>query len=288
MSSRWRILHQKNVQAAPSPQDASASAAPLKAWQNYPIMNGHSLAPTEKTTTMPLDNPIWSALTSHQSGLAVGDSLARRFPADVGPLAGLIDQSEAAYASLAPLGRDDEQLVLFMNEPPSPPTDWHLDVAGHLTQMVLEEAPSTVRPHWFETRIEPMTEVDIPEMLVLTQLTKPGPFRQRTRELGGYVGIRESGRLAAMAGERLHMPGYTEISAVCTHPDFQGKGYAGALIISVAQKILARGETPFLHAWIDNHNAIRLYEKLGFRQRRIIHLGVVRAPRTAALPLSNA
>jgi predicted GNAT family acetyltransferase len=94
--------------------------------------------------------------------------------------------------------------------------------------------------------------------------------------LGNYWGIRESGRLVAMAGERLHLNGYTEISAVCTHPDFQGKGYAKALLAVVANHITNRGETPFLHAWIENYGAIRVYEKLGFKQRRVIHLGVIR------------
>lgn len=219
-----------------------------------------------------LDNPIWEALTSHQDYLAEGDALARRFPADIGPLAGMESQSANAYAHLAKLAKVDEQLVLFLDESPSPSDEWHMDIQGHLTQMTFENGMFP-QP---DMAIQTLTEADIPEMLALTQLTKPGPFEQRTRELGTYVGIREEGKLVAMAGERLHLAGYTEISAVCTHPNFQGKGYAKALIMVVANQIMNRGETPFLHAWIDNVSAIRVYEKLGFKQRRVIHLAVLR------------
>jgi predicted GNAT family acetyltransferase len=101
-------------------------------------------------------------------------------------------------------------------------------------------------------------------MLALALLTRPGPYNSRTHAFGGYIGIREGGRLAAMAGHRLKVPGYTEISAVCTHPDFRGRGYAGHLTRVVAARIAARGETPFLHTYAANATAIRLYERLGF------------------------
>jgi predicted GNAT family acetyltransferase len=222
-----------------------------------------------------LDNPIWSALTSHQAYLAEGGSLARRYPADIGPLAAMESPSEQAYEALARLAQPHEQLVLFLEEPATPPAGWHVDVAGQLTQMVLDEA--IILPE-SEFSIHTLTDEDVPEMLALTKLTRPGPFERRTRQLGTYLGIRKAGRLAAMAGERMHLEGYTEISAVCTHPDFQGKGYARALIAAVAKMIRERGETPFLHAWIHNTNAIRVYEKFGFRQRRHFHLAVLRKP----------
>lgn len=221
--------------------------------------------------TTALDNPIWNALTSLQSDLAEGDALARRFPTDIGPLAGLVSQSEEAYVSLAKLAKPDEQLVLFLETQPVLPAGWQLDVQGPLLQMVLEKSlPKSDTAH-----IEVLTEADVPEMIALTQLTNPGPFRQRTIQLGTYLGIRESGHLVAMAGERLHMPGYTEVSAVCTHPDFQGKGYARTLIMAVANNIINSGETPMLHSWLHNENAIRVYEKIGFTRRRQLDLAVL-------------
>ena len=123
-----------------------------------------------------------------------------------------------------------------------------------------------------------LTAADVPEMLDLIARTRPGPFRPRTIEMGVYLGIRRDGRLVAMAGERLHPPGWTEISAVCTDPAFRRRGLATRLVRAVAAGIRARGETPFLHAAADNTEAIRLYESLGFRLRREVMFGTVRVP----------
>ena len=118
-------------------------------------------------------------------------------------------------------------------------------------------------------------DADAPEMLALAQLTQPGPFLARTHVMGTFRGIRIDGRLAAMAGERMRTPGYTEVSGVCTHPDFRGRGLARRLSAIVANAIQARGETPFLHAWKDNHPAIALYEQLGFRLRAEVNVAVL-------------
>lgn len=120
-----------------------------------------------------------------------------------------------------------------------------------------------------------LTEADAPEMLALATLTKPGPFFVRTHRLGDFVGVKQGGRLAAMAGERLRLPGYTEVSAVCTHPDFRGRGYAAGLMSVVTQAIVARGEIPFLHVYDRNESAIRLYENLGWRRRRAVTVSFV-------------
>lgn len=224
-----------------------------------------------------LDNPIWEALTSAQKDLAQGDHLARRFPIDIGPLAGMIDQSPEAYTSLAKLSKPDEQLVFFINEAAVVPEGWTLDVSKLLTQMVYEGSSiDRAESAASSIQIDELTEADIPEMLALTHLTQPGPFRQRTNTLGTYLGIHSEGRLLAMAGERLDLQGYTEISAVCTHPDAQGKGYAQALLAAVTAHILRRGKVPFLHTRPDNLSAIHVYEKLGFRTRRLLHLAVLR------------
>ncbi len=123
---------------------------------------------------------------------------------------------------------------------------------------------------------------DVPEMLDLVARTQPGPFLARTVELGTYLGIRRGGALIAMAGERLHPPGWTEISAVCTDPAFRGEGLATRLILAVAHGIRERGETPFLHTGAQNTNAIRLYESLGFRLRLRTAFLAARAPQRHA------
>jgi predicted GNAT family acetyltransferase len=121
---------------------------------------------------------------------------------------------------------------------------------------------------------------DSPDMVALTALTKPGPFGTRTHELGAYIGIRFQGKLIAMAGERLKIPGYTEVSAVCTHPDHLGKGYARILMSEIMRRIRDRGETPFLHVRRDNSRAIALYERLGFQARKLGHFAVLRRTTT--------
>ncbi|MEI9963878.1 MAG: GNAT family N-acetyltransferase [Caulobacteraceae bacterium] len=105
-------------------------------------------------------------------------------------------------------------------------------------------------------------------MLALATLTQPGPFFARTHQLGDFIGVKQEGRLVAMAGERMRPTGFTEVSGVCTHPDWRGRGYAAGLMRLVAARILARGETPFLHVYASNTGAIALYEALGFRLRR--------------------
>jgi predicted GNAT family acetyltransferase len=117
---------------------------------------------------------------------------------------------------------------------------------------------------------------DSAEMIELTSLTKPGPFSTRTHELGLYLGIRDGGKLVAMSGERLKVPGHTEVSAVCTHPEHTGKGYARILMTAVMKQIRDRGETPFLHVRGDNARAIEIYEQLGFRIRKRRHFAVLR------------
>jgi predicted GNAT family acetyltransferase len=119
-----------------------------------------------------------------------------------------------------------------------------------------------------------LTDADASEMLALARLTEPGPFLARTHEMGSFVGIRVAGRLAAMAGERFRFPGYTEVSGVCTHPDFRGRGFARLLSASVAGRIESRGERPFLHAWKDNAAAISLYQSLGFELRAEVNVAV--------------
>lgn len=217
-----------------------------------------------------LDNPIWHALTTTQSELAEIHQQARRYPHDIGPFCGMAEQTQEAYDALMTLAAPEEQVVLFLDQPAITPQGWQLEVSGQLTQMIF----TGKKPSLTDKVVETLTPEDIPEMLALTHLTKPGPFRTRTIELGTYVGIREGGQLVAMAGERLKTERYTEISAVCTHPDAQGKGYAKAVMTTVIHNILQADRVPFLHSRPDNSSALHVYEKLGFETRRLIHLAV--------------
>ena len=122
----------------------------------------------------------------------------------------------------------------------------------------------------------PLAASDVPEMVALADLTKPGPFRDRTMELGAFFGIFEAGRLVAMAGQRLHLPHHVEVSAVCTHPDARGRGYARLLIAKVMEEIRQRGKVPFLHSLAENEAAVRVYRSLGFRERRMFELAVLK------------
>ncbi|HEX4049090.1 MAG TPA: GNAT family N-acetyltransferase [Elusimicrobiota bacterium] len=220
----------------------------------------------------PLDRPIWEALSTTHASMAEGGSLAKRYPREVSPLAALREQSPEAYAALGRLLAPEEAAVLFLNEPPRPPAGWTLVRDGRLEQRVCSAPPAPPRS---AAGIEPLGPDEAPEMLALAELTKPGPFRSRTVEFGGYIGIRDAGRLVAMAGQRTRPAGYTEISAVCTHPDARGRGHAEALIAALARTIFGRGEIPFLGVRPDNEGARRLYERLGFKVRAVQRLAVV-------------
>jgi GNAT superfamily N-acetyltransferase len=224
-----------------------------------------------------LDNPIWNALLSDHRTFAVGDGQARRYPSEVGPLSGTPDQSPASYQALHSLAGAGGVLALFFQDPPSHPLGWTLIRGGLLSQMIWRglNASEIIQPR-AEAAPRRLSPADVPEMLALAELTEPGPFRQRTVELGSYYGIFESGRLVAMAGERMSLPGYIEVSAVCTHPDVRGRGFARTLMVTVMRDIRRRGRTPFLHALADNLTAIRVYESLGFTLRRTFHLAVLK------------
>ncbi len=228
------------------------------------------------TESTPLDNPIWNSLLTEHSGLALSNHLARRYPAAIGPLSGIPRQSSENYEALRPLAGPGGVIVLFCTETPAPSTGWTLIRGGVLTQMVCDEPrPAPLVLNRGE-EFRPLTAANVPEMVALAELTEPGPFRDRTIELGAFFGIFESGRLVAMAGERVHLPHHVEVSAVCTHPDARGRGYARMLIAKVMDEIADRGKIPFLHSFANNYSAIRVYESLGFRQRRTFDLAVLK------------
>jgi ribosomal protein S18 acetylase RimI-like enzyme len=222
-----------------------------------------------------LDQPIWSALTTEQCELAVGDRLARRFPVEVGPLSGLREQSDAAYEGLRALAGDG-LVAQFLQEPWEPRTGWSVARDGMMDQMVWTEETRVRQELPPASTLRDLSDEDAPAMLALAKLTEPGPFGTKTHTLGRFFGIFESDVLMAMTGQRLHMPGFTELSAVCTHPEARGHGYSRVLMAQVMADILSRGERPMLHVFSANAPAIRVYRGLGFTLRRNLHLAVLR------------
>jgi len=219
----------------------------------------------------PLDRPVWNALTSTQSALAEGGAQARRFPPDVAPFADIVDMSGEAFAALGALMAPSDYVVLFTPDPVTPPAPFRILLAKTGEQMT--GTPAEVSSGG--ARIVTLGAADVPDMMELTQLTNPGPFVARTHELGTFLGIRADGQLVAMAGERMKPADYTEITAVCVHPAYRGRGYAQLLLGAVARGIVARGEIPFLHVFSDNTNAIALYRRQGMEIRRRLCITVL-------------
>jgi predicted GNAT family acetyltransferase len=212
-----------------------------------------------------LDNVIWQALTSRQAHLAQTNAKAAKFLTEVSMLAGVSEPDASGFSDLASLLRSGERVGLFLERVPQTLPAFRLVTSADVIQMVHDEVAN--QPPVESSEFVQLGESDVPEMLALTQLTKPGPFNRRTHELGDYFGIRINGKLVAMAGERLRVPSYTEISAVCTHPDFLGRGYAKALTAMQISRIRSRAEVPVLHVLPGNRAAVGLYERLGFKTR---------------------
>lgn len=224
----------------------------------------------------PLDNIIWKALTTRQAELAESFRQARRFLPEISPLAAFPEPTPEGYESLAGLVDTGATIGLFLEKPYQPHPGWGFVAGAPMPEMVYEGASIPLAHSRSDPQIVELGAADSPDMMELTALTKPGPFHKRTHELGTYLGIRRDGKLVAMAGERLKVPGYTEVSAVCTHPEHTGHGYARILMAEVMRRIVSRGETPLLHVRGDNGRAIDLYERLGFTQRVLLHFAVLR------------
>lgn len=218
-----------------------------------------------------LHRPIWNALTSSWSPLAQGNEHALRIDPRYGPFAAAADGSAAAQAALAALVPEQGEAWIVESDPLTPPPGTRLVREAMLVQMVAEKIVGESPP--FEPVL--LTEEDAAEMRALALMTKPGPFLPLTHRLGRFIGIREQGRLVAMAGERMRMPGFAEVSGVCTHPDHRGRGHARALMLIVAAAMLERGETPFLHAYAAHEATVALYQRLGFRVRARMHMMVI-------------
>ncbi|HEY9236727.1 MULTISPECIES: GNAT family N-acetyltransferase [Phenylobacterium] len=220
----------------------------------------------------PLDRPAWSALTGRQSVFAVAQGAARRFSPEYGLFAAAPDDEAESLADLAALVAAHGDVGLVEVEPPPPIPGLAVRSTALCWQMVAPEPNAVGEPAF---AFEELTDADAPQMLALATLTAPGPFFSHTHKLGRFVGVKQDGQLIAMAGERMRLPGHTEVSGVCTHPDYRGRGYAAGLMLHVAARIRERGEIPFLHSYAHNTGANALYQALGFDCRREVVLTIL-------------
>ena len=224
--------------------------------------------------TDPLDNPIWHALTGPHAAHAIGTTNALRYPRDVGWFCAVPDPAATGIGAVAEITEPGDIVVVFTTSGVVAPAGWEQVFSGQFVQMVCTRVNL---PTNAVATIE-LGEGDVPEMLALVKLTEPGPFLPRTHTLGRYRGVRNESRLVAMAGERMRLGGATEVSAVCTHPDARGRGYAQQLVAELASHITARQDRAFLHVSVDNPGAQKVYERVGFVPRTVITTQVFRAP----------
>jgi len=212
-----------------------------------------------------LDNPFWHSLRTRHRGIALSQGEAARYPAEFAPFLGVAHAGVDVADVVAPLVAPGESVYL-LGVAPIVPEGWHLEAFRPLAQMVCTAPLDVIEgPEIIE-----LSDAHRDDVLALTALVYPHYFRPRTMEMGRYFGIYQEGRLAAIIGERLGTDAYTEMSAICTHPDFNGRGYARRLTAMLTNDTLARGRTPFLHVSHENTRAKQLYEQLGFHHRRDI------------------
>ncbi len=219
-----------------------------------------------------LDDPAWHALTTDQVALGQCNGAAARYRAELSPIGGLERYDAEAFAQLRPLVPSGDAVGLVSATPYEVPSGWELLQAVPVFQMVCEAQPALP-----EVTPVLLTAADADGALALATATEPGPFRAGTLGMGRYFGLRsDEGRLMAMTGERMRLGQLTEVSAVCTWPEFRGRGLAKTLVSYVSALIVAEGRVPFLHVKTENAGAIALYEKLGFAVRRQLTFTVVR------------
>lgn len=220
-----------------------------------------------------LDNPIYHALTSAHQSISKGTAEVKYYIEAIAAFAGLKDNSIANLDTLYQISPAESVFVVFSKTPLQLTEKWKLLTYIDMYQLVYDrkEIPVIGDQKWIA-----LSEKDVQEMKALVELTKPGPFLDRTIEFGDYIGIFDQDQLVAMAGHRFNPSPYREISAVCTHPDHLGKGYAFAVLQEQIKRILQRDEIPFLHVRNDNDGAVKLYQKLGFVIRTSMNAYVIK------------
>jgi ribosomal protein S18 acetylase RimI-like enzyme len=219
-----------------------------------------------------LDNPVWHSLGGAHAQFGVHHALARRYRREVTQIGAVAQPGFAGLEALAALTEPGEALYLGVEECEPLPSCWALEAEKAMPQMILNRPAEEPAPG-----IEPVVlgPADVAEMCALAELTHPGPFGPEMIRLGRFLGVREQGRLLAMAGQRFRLPGFVEISGVCTHPDAQGRGYARALMNHLAREIQRQGDTPFLHVIEENVRAAGLYARMGFVLRKRLWVRIV-------------
>ena len=221
-----------------------------------------------------LARPVWHALSTLQAGHARGGADALRFPPEIGPLAAMRGADAAGLSALAALAAPGDVLAMIEQDIAAFPEGMILERQSAAVQMIADTAPAPVD----DPAIRPLGEADAPDMRALAALTEPGPFAARTHVLGRFWGVREAGRLIAMAGERTRMPGFGEVSAVCVHTDARGRGLGTLMVRKAMASLAAQGLRPFLHSYADNEAAIATYRRCGMRVARPMIITIMRKP----------
>jgi predicted GNAT family acetyltransferase len=226
---------------------------------------------------LPLDTSIWTALTTKQAQIAHSNALSRRFPPEMTLLGALAANTAMAFDSLAQLIQRDA-VTLYFTSLPQIPAGWEIVRAVELHQMVQEaEAPPPDTQGNTAQEIIELTPADVPEMSVVYTATRPGrTLCPRIQKLGQFLGIREGGKLVAIGGLRLHLPGYREITTMATLPGHEGRGYATAIVRSLIERIRSRDDRAFLTVRTDNTRAVEIYRRLGFNERTLLYSRTIR------------
>jgi ribosomal protein S18 acetylase RimI-like enzyme len=218
-----------------------------------------------------LDNPAFNALNTGNKNLANGTAHIKFFDGAVSSFVGFNENTDANFEQLATLLPPDRTAIIVSPQPLDIPSPWKLIFHADGYQMVYKGGVKPVN----ESTLVVLTDDHIPQMLALTQLTNPGPFAQRTIDFGHYRGIFDGDQLVAMAGQRMNPLPYAEISAVCTHPNYLGRGYAKQLLQQQINRIITEGNIPFLHTRCDNERAVKIYESMGFETRTMVWFYVI-------------